>query len=69
MGHQPGKGKRTDHAAAPETQDAMTMVATKRRSLVSRDMGSEGWGSRPFKTLQPALSFTTADQSGEKSSN
>jgi hypothetical protein len=39
MGHQPGKGKRTDHATVPETQDRSTMVATKRRSLVSRDIG------------------------------
>ena len=29
-GHQPGNGRRTDHTAAPETQAAITMVATKR---------------------------------------
>ena len=38
IGHQPGKGERTVHAAAPETQDAITMLPTKRRSLVSRDI-------------------------------
>src|ERR687898_302230 len=38
MGHQPGKSRRTDHATVPEAQDTITMVATKRRSLVSRDI-------------------------------
>jgi hypothetical protein len=38
IGHQPGKGKRTAHAAAPETQDKVTMLPTKIRSLASRDI-------------------------------
>jgi hypothetical protein len=30
IGHQPGKGRRIDHAAAPEIQDMATMAPTKR---------------------------------------
>ena len=39
IGHQPGKGECPVHATAPEIQEAITMLPTHRRSLVSRTIG------------------------------
>jgi hypothetical protein len=60
IGHQPGKGEWTVHAATPEIQDTTTMLPTKRRSLVSRDIGlGMGIPIILFDYAQPCVSPPT----------